>query len=232
MKFIKVGVCALTLFLAAPIWASTIWGGFEDTAGHTSDYDYNDLVFSISGNNLTLKTASNDGVWFGTTGLVLGTSGTPFWNNASGDGSKYNVGYCMYGGGNCNGGVALDPNGAYLATAGRDSVNDVYFSVNGGVDTQIVLHIASDNDSLGYELLNDPSHTVHSITSGLAFTPGGNFELVGKVAGDPSFYSDAGRGVSQFAFFETPEPATTGLLGLGLFSGALFLRRKARRAKS
>ncbi|HZS56318.1 MAG TPA: PEP-CTERM sorting domain-containing protein [Bryobacteraceae bacterium] len=232
MKFMKAGVCALAFFLAAPIWATTIWGGFEDTTGHSADYDYNDLVFSISGNNLALKTANNDGVWFGTSGLVLGTSGTPFWNNASLDAQKDNVGYCMYGGGTCNGGVALDANGAYLATAGRDSVNDVYFSVNGGVDTQIVLKISADNDSLGYELLNDPTHTIHSITSGVAFTPGGNFELVGRVAGGGTYLSDDGRGVSQFAFFETPEPATTGLLGLGLFGGALFMRKRSRAAKN
>jgi hypothetical protein len=232
MKFLKVGVCALTLFLAAPMWATTIWGGFEDSTGPNSDYDYNDLVFSISGNRLALKTVNNDGVWFGTNGLVLGTSGTPFWNDASQDGAKDNVGYCIYGGGNCNGGVALDPNGAYLATTGRNSVNDVYFSVDGNVNAQITLHIAADNDTLGYELINDPTHTIHTITSGVAFAPGGDFELVGEVAGSSNFLSDSGSGVSQFAFFETPEPATTGLLGLGLLGGALFLRKKSRTAKN
>src|ERR1700710_30520 len=50
-----------TLLVASPLFATTYFGGFEDTSGPLSDYDYNDLVFSISGTGLKLHTGT--GYW-------------------------------------------------------------------------------------------------------------------------------------------------------------------------
>lgn len=232
MKLFKVFALAVAFCLTTPLWASTttIYGGFEDTTGSGSDYDYNDLVFSISGNGLTLNST---GQWFNPSGLVLGTSGSPFWNNASSDGPNYNIGYCMYGGGSCNGGVALDSNGDYLATSTGGSVNDVYFSlpsVGSGVDTTITLSISADTDTLGWALVSNPT-VVHALggVGSYSFTPGGNFELVGIVNGSTDYYSDSGSGVSQFAFFaSTPEPSSFMLLGSSLLGAAGMLRRRMR----
>ena len=59
-RWILVGAAAA--LLTSPAFATTYCGGFEDTSGSGADYDYNDLIFSITGTNLTLHTAT--GVWF------------------------------------------------------------------------------------------------------------------------------------------------------------------------
>ncbi len=246
MRFMKAGVCALTLFLSMPIWAdSTYFGGFEDSSGANSDYDYNDLVFSISGTNLMLNTAT--GMLFNKSAAGVlntsmgasGLSGTPFWNNSSLDGAGgLNVGWCIYGGGACNGGTGLAPNDQYIATAAGKSVNDIFFSVDGNVSEQVTLHIAGLTDTLGWELVGD--NTIHYFgpnTQTATFAPGGNFILLATVSAGPTFDSNttAADGVSHFAFFgnaitTTPEPASFALLGLGLL-GSFAMRKKFHSAK-
>ena len=130
-------------FLAGPTWGQqnqlsscpantscTIWGGFEDTVAGNSDYDYNDLVFSLTGNGLTLGTIGGTAAGSQTGGLFAKPTATlnqgdasgslaapPFWNNPSQDGTGgKNVGWCIYGGGACGAGLA--PNDAYAAASG------------------------------------------------------------------------------------------------------------------
>ncbi len=239
MKFKNLALVGAALLLSAPVFGSTYFGGFEDTVG--GDYDYNDIVFSISGNGLTLNSA---GKYYSQP--VLDNSGTPFWNNTSFDqpAKAYNVGYCIYGGGACNGGKALDAGAQFLASASSPKVSakDVTFTVNGGVNANITLGITAGTDSLGYYLLSDPTHVykIGGVGNTYSFAPGGSFGLVGMVSNlGNTFYSQTSLGTqdctSHFAFFNStaPEPGMMSLVGTGLLSvGALLRRRKTAANRS
>jgi len=178
-KWILVGAAAA--LLTTPAFATTYWGGFEDTSGSGADYDYNDLIFSITGTSLTLHTTT--GVWFdrASAGVLNpgtganGLAGTPFWNNTSLDGpGGRNVGFAIYGGGALNGGVGLAPGDQYLATATGTSVNDVYFSVSGDVSEQVAISVTAATDALGWQLRTGGA--IHLFAPGVqgpvTFTPG------------------------------------------------------------
>jgi hypothetical protein len=229
---------AAALLLTIPTWAGTYYGGFEDTAGPSSDYDYNDLVFSITGQDLTLI---SNGTWY--TKPTLGTNGKPFWNNKSFDGNKMNIGYCIYGGGNC--GAALDPSALYLASRNQQSVGDVYFSVNGSVNGEIDLKYANDHNLLGWYSLTNPNsiHWLSGTAGGVfSFTPKSDFGLVasnnnGSIWGQDFYsqdcYDRAEDDQSHFAFFaaEAPEPGQIGLVAIGLLGLSLFLKKRTGTAK-
>ncbi len=241
---VAIAVCFLGL--ASVSQAGTVFVGYKDTAGPAVDYDYNDLVFSLTSNTLQL---SAFGFWEFKPSLNpdpynaanAGLQGTPFWNNTSSDGAKEGIGWCIYGGGNCNAGVGLDPTAEYLTSDPNSpfgSVNNVTFSSSGDVGASITLKISDDNSLVGWYNLSDPStvYWLNSVDKPLVtttFDPAGQFGLVvSNVTSGNTFYSQTSAGgtqdqVSHFAFFAdqsglpqvnavitpTPEPAS-GLLGL------------------
>ena len=86
--------------------------------------------------------------------------GTPYWNNASGDGPKDNVGWCLTGGGSCT--MSGSPNAAlpYFGN-GSSSVGTMYFASNGSSLTVSLLDVlttqtttAGGYDVFGYYLAN------------------------------------------------------------------------------
>jgi len=224
------------LLLSVPTFASTYYGGFEDTQGSSSDYDYNDIVFSLSGANLTMN-APGAALY---NEPVLGTSGKPFWNNTSYDGPKYNIGYCIYGGGSCGNGIA--PGAQYLASSTNKnaSANDVTFSVTGSVSADVYLQITADTDTLGWYSTSDPNHAVHLLNKGgalglFSFNPNGSFGLVAENGRGNTYYSQTWLNpngsqddLSHFAMFSAaPEPGAMGTMAGGLIGlGMLFRRRK------
>jgi hypothetical protein len=192
-----------------------------------------------------LSLHTTDGAWYNQP--VLGTSGTPFWNAASYDGPKFNIGYCIYGGGACNEGVAMDPGARYLAKAGNSSAtaNNVYFTNDGRVSADIKMEISSDTDILGWYSLSNP-YDVHWLnTSGqpgfFSFNPQGSFGIAANNADisvhGQTFYSSLvyNNASSHFAFFgnnvaAAPEPGEMGLVGGGLLVAGFFLRKRQAKA--
>lgn len=235
MMFKSVALIGAALLLSAPGFATTYFGGFEDTV-RSGDGDYNDIVFSLSGTGLTLHTT--DGAWYAAP--TLGTNANPFWNRSSFDGSNYNVGYCIYGGGACNGGVALDPGAQYLAKAGSptQSANNVYFTTQGRVSADVELEITADTDVLGWYSLSNPNdiHWLNGFgqTGVFSFNPQGNFGIAANnaiFAFGNTYYSSGNSQSSQFAFFgnnvtPTPEPGALSLVGTGFLGVGLLFRRK------
>lgn len=214
--------------LASSGWATTYYGGFEDLSSKTdggSDYDYNDIVFNLTGSSLSLNTST--GKWF--TEPTLGTSGSPFWNNASWDGANMNIGYCIYGGGNCNHGTALDPGARYLATGNGGSVGDVTFSTGGYVDADIDLHYSSDLDVLGWFLLSDPSNIHWLPFGGIINSNGQAFGIAAENLSTHQVYDSdcfSSDNMNHFAWFATPEPGNLSLLAIGLVVLGLVFRRR------
>lgn len=240
MNFKSLALVSAALLLSSPVFATTYYGGFEDVKDQSrmqSDYHYNDMIFSLSGTGLMLNSSENF-----YSKPTLDQNGRPFWDNVSYDGQKMNVGYCIYGGGNCGDGI--DPNAKFLASNPNNmtgSANDVTFHVDGSVTANLLMNISAYTNTLGYYLVSDPTKSFHSLTATAtpnvySFSPTGDFGLIGKV-GSTMYYSQTMYGesddVSHFAFFSSsaPEPGMMGLMGAGLIGiGALVRRKRAQKS--
>ena len=219
----------------------TYYSGIEDGGAPSVEGqgDFNDMIFSLVGSGLTLDTLT--GQW--NSAPNLSNPGPAFWDNASGDGAKMNLGYCLFGGGNCTIQGGPIENGGYLG-GGSNAVTDVLFSSGGGTVTATLLAKITawvGTDTLGWYDPNDPNMTLHTIFSGpmtpgtvINFDPSAVFGLwtIGNNGTGPVFLSDAGGG-PHFAFFgqlDTPEPDTMAMMATGilLFGLGLFTRRMRR----
>lgn len=207
----------------------TYYTGMEDGGASflEGQGDFNDMIFSMTGSNLTLDTVT--GQWFSAPNLS--SAGSPFWNNASGDGAGMNVGSCIFGGGNCNIQGGPLSNGTYLASGSGGGVDDVLFNSGGGEITATLLAkiTAWAGDTIGWYDPDDPNGTLHTIFSGsitpgqvITFDPSSVFGLwtLGSDGGGPVFLSNT-SGLTHFAFFAqlenpTPEPDTLILMAAGI----------------
>ncbi|MGA8025935.1 MAG: PEP-CTERM sorting domain-containing protein [Bryobacteraceae bacterium] len=143
------------------------------------------LAFCAAG-ALTIKGDSvAGGTWqsWTTSQLVDGTSptpGTPYWNNKSSDGAKYNVGWCIAGGGNCIIPNAPDkPLQTYTNGSGGAPTN-LQFTSNGAPDgTELLVAITNNqaHDNFGWYTVVGGTPQLNPLFNGTAsgttmvFTP-------------------------------------------------------------
>ncbi len=220
------------------------YGGLEDSpgsSGYERNGDYNDMVWSMDGT------------------LTIGGSGTlianpavnetqsMFWDNKSLDGSKMNVGYCLYGGGNCASSMHGTVKTSYLdawATNTGGQVLDTTFTASGTITATLLAKITAYYaiDELGwYDPANGHWGTIFSgtLTPGttVSFTPDSTFVLWtdhGNAAQRMYSETNIGYNPSQthFAFFQdpipSPEPSTLALLLPGLAVIAFGWRKTTR----
>ena len=231
--------------------SNTYYVGVEDAT--RGDYDYNDLIFSITSNkNLTLEALYGNGYQQSTQPnlyaplTTASNNGTPFWNNLSSDAQYSNFGECMYDNGahNTCTGTAFEPTASYLAGHGPSQGSvDFYFNPSNNATITITLLdsiTANGNDKT--DLYYCPEGSVIGCTqinlgsrNTFSFVTSGNFDLELRNGGG-SFYDsntsvhfDSDPGVSHFAVaVGTPEPATFALVG-GALVGLGFLRRRTHK---
>ena len=132
------------------------------------DYDYNDRVFTLTGTGLTLNS-------IGTLSApdAPGTSGTPFWNNLSGDGAGKNFGNCLYSPSvnGCTGGAPINPSAEYLSNGGTSVALD--FTSTGTVTYAFDAAIHGDTDILSW--CNSGGCAAIATSGTTIFSPGGTF---------------------------------------------------------
>src|ERR1019366_7002075 len=165
---------------ATAFTSSAYYVGAEDHSGAGSDYDYNDFIFSFSGAGLTLNsngTLSNP--------TTPNNDGSPFWDNASGDGAGKNFGNCLYtpAPNACTGGSPLNPSAKYLSSGGNFAGFD-FSGATGAVSFALDVAIHGDNDIFYW--CTDAANC-HAIAGSGSFTPGsGDFylKLVNTSAGN------------------------------------------------
>jgi len=215
--------------------------GIGGAISGTSDYDYNDLIFSLTGTStVTLEGDGGSGL-FPPVPTVTPTNTPPaFWNNPSYDSNPsnnlFNFGQCLYMNGNGCGGTALQPTAAYLAeTAGQTSSN-FYFAGGGTITLDLLANITNDTTdvtSLMYCVEGTTTCSPITFTAGVAtFTPGGNFDLVLNNNGNFYDSNTAVAGVTDPGFdhfavaLGTPEPGTLAVVGTFLVGLGVLRRRR------
>ncbi len=205
---------------ATAFTSSAYYVGVEDHIG--GDYDYNDIVFTLSGAGLTLKssgTLSNP--------FTPNNNGFPFFDNLSSDGAGKNFGNCLYTAATnaCTGGAPLNPSAQYLSSGGGFAGFD-FSGATGSVTFTLDAAIHSDNDTLYW---CTSAVSCNALGGSTTFTPGTGdfyFKLIDTTGNDHTFTStDSNFAVALNPIQSTPEPFSLGLTGAGLI-GMYFIRRR------
>jgi hypothetical protein len=225
-------IAALPAF-ATTFTAPAYYVGIEDHIG--GDYDYNDLIFTLTGAGLQL-TSTNGSL---NAPVVPNNDATPFWDRASQDGAGRNYGNCLYtpSVNNCAG-SPIDPTAEYLAGPGGVST-DFSFTASGTVNLVYDIRFAGDVGNLlwcnggGCTAITFSPNSPGGTASFDSTLGGGGtfwFRFVDVTTGGTTFNSNTVGGINNFAVSAAvPEPATFALVGgilLGL--GGIGWRRRRR----
>lgn len=243
-------VC-LAIFTGLPAAGSTIsfsspdntyYVGVEDAIN--SDYDYNDLIFSLVGDQpLTLMADFGSGFLQSSAPSLYSpytaasNNPPPFWNRLSYDGTFSNFGECLYDSSSHNtcAGTALAPSAEYLAGSGpsQGSVDFFFSPTPNSTITVTLLAAISANGNLKSDLFYCPEGSTSGCqpinfgaNSTATISPAGDFDLElvnGKLLFDSntSVLEDSDDQIDHFAaaaLLEAPEASTFALVG-----GALML---------
>lgn len=115
-------------------------------------------------------TLNGAGSWQSWSPSTLGTSGVPFWNNASGDGPNYNVGWCLVGGGGCT--LANPPGALPYFGNGTSDVSNMWFNSGGSAVTLSLTGVFTSQtktssptavDYFGYYTLNSSGNIASTL---------------------------------------------------------------------
>jgi len=107
-------------------------------------------VFFFAGAMLWADTVTGTGAWqqWSPANLVQGMSPTPgslYWNNVSGDGNRFNIGWCLTGGGGCT--IPNPPgNAPYFGTNTGSAPANILF-ISGGHAVTATLEASHTNSS-------------------------------------------------------------------------------------
>jgi hypothetical protein len=265
VSFRKLGILIACLAVSLPLGAGalsfeggTYYIGLEDQYPN-SDYDYNDLIFTLTGNNqVTLNASTPSGTPTFSAPIVPNNTPPPFWDNFSLDSTlppfnpNDNFGECLYvtGNGCTAGGNPLAPSAYYLNDGSGGQVN---FSFSAPVGTLITLNLlAAVNDTPTdvmdlYICYPDPAVTNCNLIS----PSGGTYLVGGDGTFDLAFYnpkttdlfdsnlntnaafSSVGgltdSGIDHFALAMTPEPGTLAVVGTVLVGLGLIRRQRNKK---
>lgn len=100
------------------------------------------------------------------------TSGGPYWNNTSGDGAAYNIGWCMTGTGNCS--IANPPGAVSYYGNGTSAASNIGFAgagtaqvatLQGLFTNQIGVPPPTGTDTFGWYSVNNGTITTNPLFS-------------------------------------------------------------------
>lgn len=177
------------------------------------------LTLSLLGSLSAKADGVVGGSWYSWSTSILNSPGTgAYWNNNSSDGSKYNIGWCLAGGGNC---IIPNPPGniPFLSSGSGNAPSNFYLTNTGSGDAGTLVASITNNSShdfFGWYNLVNNTPVLHPLLVGnetnmtVVFTPTANygFYFQDQVNGGSTWFTQTSYeaskddGFQAFALFQ------------------------------